>query len=262
MGATARAMMGSSDVAPAPEQTRGMGARRTSIASDGEETDSSSIDVSLDPRHRRITFRVTYSSAMITAFALIVAVAVAYVIGRRVARGPAVAVASETTEQIRSRPPRPDVLNVPPANTSSNNSQNAGTTAPPREPDHGVSSRTNTGSSEGAGSSPTTAASPQGRVVGMNYLVIQSYPDEKSALEARDMLLKVGIGCTVERQKFRGLNPDWYTVVGTQGFVRASGTEYEAYKNRLSELSQQFAQTKRSFKAFALLPYKWDKPGP
>ena len=268
VGATARSMLG------APATTATTTTREQSQSSrngnhelaDGNGDDSApSVDVSLDPRHHRITFRVTYSSAIITAFAILVAVGVAYLVGRKMSRGPAMAVASETSEQLRARPARPDVLNVPPANNLVNppHSSTSGTNpAPPREPDGGVTSRPPAETHDNPGTQPPTPATgAQGRVIGQNYLVIQSYPDEKSALDARDALLKAGIGCTVEHQKFRGLNPDWYTVVGTQGFARASGGEYEAYKKRLADLSQEFAQTKRSFKAFALLPYKWDKSG-
>jgi hypothetical protein len=90
--------------------------------------------------------------------------------------------------------------------------------------------------------------------------VIQSYPDEKTATEVRDLLLQSGIGCTVEQQKLRGLNTGWYHVVGTQGFIRISGADYDAYYKRLEQISRQIAQGKRSFRGFALLPYKWDKP--
>ena len=96
------------------------------------------------------------------------------------------------------------------------------------------------------------------RSVNLNYVVAQSYPDEKSANDAQDAFIKAGVGCTIE-QKLRGLNPSWYSVVGTQGFARVSTDDYKTYVDKLRQISQQFAQGKRSFKAFDPMPYKWDR---
>jgi hypothetical protein len=251
-GASARAMRG----AVAGRTTELQESSNGQSAAEG----SHSVDVSVDPKRRQITFRVTYSSAMVTAFAIVVVVGLAYVVGRKVSRGPSPAVASETTEQIRARPPRPDVLNVTPTgNTQGASTHNGASPSPPapREAEGGVSAWPS--ETHQSTTNPPTVAPDQGRIVGTNYLVIQSYPDEKTAIEVRDLLLQSGIGCTVENQKLRGLNTGWFHVVGTQGFIRISGADYDAYYKRLEQLSRQIGQGKRSFKGFALLPYKWDK---
>ena len=98
------------------------------------------------------------------------------------------------------------------------------------------------------------------RVVGLNYVVVQSYPDRKSAEEARDVLIHAGIPATVE-QKLRGLNPSWFMVVGTEGFERVKSGPYLGYEKRIRQLSDGFAK-KKSFKAFEPLPYKWSKSDP
>ena len=109
---------------------------------------------------------------------------------------------------------------------------------------------------------PNAPAQPGPRVLNLNYVVVQSYPDQKSAEEARDALVKAGIGCTIEHDlKLRGLNESWYTVIGAQGFQRASGKDYESYVAKIVDVSEKFAQRKRSFKAFQPLAYKWTHAG-
>jgi hypothetical protein len=96
------------------------------------------------------------------------------------------------------------------------------------------------------------------RIHGLNYVIIQGYPDEASAKAALKVLAENGLGCTIERG-LRGLNRDWYIVVGTEGFGRISGREYENYVKKIQAVSDKFTDRK-SFKAFDPLPYKWDRP--
>ena len=213
---------------------------------------SSNVDARADAERHHITFKVTYSSAIVTAFAVVVVVALAYVVGRKVSTGPAPAIATETTEQLRSGQPQPGVLDLG-SPTSSPRTPDA---TPPRTGDNAAGAPGTTG----AGGAPPVNdnGASSNRTVHLNYVVVQSYPDEKSANEARDALIKAGIPCTIE-QGLRGLKPDWYSVVGTQGFQRISSAEYQAYVGRINQVSQQFAQGKRSFKAFQPMAYKWDK---
>ncbi len=96
------------------------------------------------------------------------------------------------------------------------------------------------------------------RTIGLNYVIIQSYPEQKTAEEARDALAKSGISTTIEKG-LRGLNPSWFTVVGTDGFARIRSTEYENYVKRVQQVSDSFAKSRKSFKAFEPMGYKWDK---
>jgi len=87
---------------------------------------------------------------------------------------------------------------------------------------------------------PPNLAQPGQRVVNMHYVLMQSYFEEKTAEEARDFLNQNGIACTIERG-VKGWRPDFYQVIGLQGFLRPSGPEYLAYRHRVEELGLQFS---------------------
>jgi len=97
-------------------------------------------------------------------------------------------------------------------------------------------------------------AQPGARIVNMHYVLMQSYFEEKDAIDARDYLSKNGIPCTIERH-VKGWRPDLYLVVGLQGFARASGSEYLKYRNSIIELGAKFSKSK--FKRFQPQAIKW-----
>ena len=92
-----------------------------------------------------------------------------------------------------------------------------------------------------------------GRVVGRNYIVVQSYPDISTANEAREHLAKSGISCTVEK----GLSfaPRWYCVVTLAGFEKVSSREYEDCVRKIQSASNRFVSPK--FKKFEPQAYRW-----
>jgi hypothetical protein len=98
---------------------------------------------------------------------------------------------------------------------------------------------------------------PNARQVNLNYLLIQSYGDQKTAQEACDFLNKNGVPVTIE-QGIKNWRKDFYLVVGLQGFPRASGAEYQAYRQKILDLSAQFAPP-HSYKRFEPIAIKWDK---
>ncbi|MGH7178041.1 MAG: hypothetical protein ACREJC_11720 [Tepidisphaeraceae bacterium] len=202
----------------------------------------SGINVALDHDRHQVTVRASYTSALVTVFAAVILVALAFIVGRRMSRGPALAVASQTSEELQAGPAHPGALNLAPPTRPQRTAEETATPPAVVFPVH---------------ESPFADGA---RVIGHNYVVIQSYPDEKSAVEARDLLVKGGIACTVE-QKLRGLNPNWYTVVGTDAFPRGSDEAYQQYVAKLGKISTEYAG-KKSFKAFQPLRYKWDKPAP
>ena len=97
-------------------------------------------------------------------------------------------------------------------------------------------------------------AQPGARIVNLHYVLMQSYFEEKTAIEARDFLDKNGIPCTIERG-VKGWRADFYQVIGLQGFPRPSGAEYLAYRNRIVQLGQQFSKSK--YKRFQPEAIKW-----
>jgi hypothetical protein len=96
------------------------------------------------------------------------------------------------------------------------------------------------------------------RIVGLNYVVIQNYfDDRKAAEEARDVLLKHGVRCTVEPGPEGWANMKWFSVVGTSGFDKTrQSPEYAQYVANIMNISKEYAGTSR-FKQFDPQPFKW-----
>jgi hypothetical protein len=99
---------------------------------------------------------------------------------------------------------------------------------------------------------------PAPREVNLNYVLVQSYGDQKTASEACDFLNHNGIPCTIERG-VKNWRKDFYLVIGLQGFTRVSGPDYLAYRSRIEALSAQFAAPHSYYKGFAPQPIKWDR---
>ena len=103
----------------------------------------------------------------------------------------------------------------------------------------------------------TFMVSDANRTLGLQYVIIQSYPEEEKPLAeaAMQTLNQHGVLCTVER----GLPyaPTWYCVVGITGFARTKEVpEYDAYVGRVQKISDQFAGTSK-FKKFEPKPFRW-----
>jgi hypothetical protein len=113
-------------------------------------------------------------------------------------------------------------------------------------------------SADAAAARPASSVfTPTNRQVNLNYLLIQSYGDQKTAQEACDFLNKGGVPCTIE-QGVKNWRKDFYLVIGLQGFPRASGPEYIEYRKKIEALSAQFAPP-HSYKRFDPIAIKWDK---
>ncbi|HLL90481.1 MAG TPA: hypothetical protein VK324_14370, partial [Tepidisphaeraceae bacterium] len=106
---------------------------------------------------------------------------------------------------------------------------------------------------------PTTplAVESPNRIVGMNYVIVQSYPDEKSANDAVDILARNAIPCTVVKGPPGWANNSWFSVVGTRGYDKLrNNPEYDAYVKKIQRVSDAFAGKSR-FKQFDPRPYRW-----
>ena len=55
----------------------------------------------LDKDRQQITFKISYTGAIIVSFALLVAMTLVYLVGKKMSRSPGLAVASQTSEQLR-----------------------------------------------------------------------------------------------------------------------------------------------------------------
>jgi hypothetical protein len=147
-------------------------------------------------------------------------------------------------QQIRQQAPRPGVLEV-------------AVQTHPISPQPDEDAAANAGPSDTLAQSADAVLPPAPRQVNLNYVLVQSYGDERTADEARDFLNKNGIPCTIERG-VKNWRKDFYLVVGLQGFARISGPDYAAYRTRIESLSAQFA-AHSSYRGFAPQAVKWER---
>ena len=216
-----------------------------------------------DPDRQVMSFQFSYTAAGICAFALIVVLALMYVIGKVNARHPTPALAEHTTDELRNGPAQPDVLNVgggdgpdvamaaaplPTAKTPQNNDA-ARKSQPPARPQATWTEP----------KPPTTLMETnEKRTVGMQYVLVQSYPPEEKALAEQTVKLlnNNGILCTLET----GLSyaPRWYCIVGVTGFTRVRNSpEYDAYVAKITEVGETIKGQQKFFKKFENKPIKW-----
>jgi hypothetical protein len=200
--------------------------------------------LAIDPHRRLVLLRLSYTSAAICMMAMATTVAAAYLVGRRSeswsAQRDRPVIADVTTEQLRAGPAVPEVTNVR------------------HEPVTVVLQRDPPGS---PASNPNQPLIGPNRQVGLNYVVIQSYPEEKMAQQAVAALQQAGVGATIER-KLPGwtASGQWYAVVGIHGFNKIrDNPEYDKYLSTIKKVSDQYAKPK-SFRAFNNpQPYKWPR---
>jgi hypothetical protein len=206
---------------------------------------SSPTPVTVQRQGGLLALRVSYGTAIITAFALATVVISAFLIGKRWQNRPQTVLAPTTTPELRRQAPRPNLTDVrrvsnPPQVTYSGD-----------PPDVMANNAAATGTNV-AGNAP---ARPKEREVGLNYVMIQSYPEEKMAIAAAAALRQNGIDCTVEKgipNFFR------YSVVGQIGFSRISNNpQLEAYMSKIRSISDSYAKKPNSFAAFKPQPIKW-----
>jgi hypothetical protein len=152
-------------------------------------------------------------------------------------------------DAIRAEPPHPAVLTVGSSRTESQ-LQNPPTLSPEMMADEQQASQ-----KTGPTAAQSNLAQPGQRVVNMHYVLMQSYFEEKTAQEARDFLARNGIPCTIERG-VKGWRPDFFQVIGLQGFARASGPQYLAYRQHVEDLGERFSPRSR-YKRFQPQAIKW-----
>ena len=236
---------------------------------------NSAVQLVVDRERQELFVRVRYTAAIISAFALVVVVALAYMGGRHFGRGPATALASRSSREIATGPVEKGVLDVgthsgaravvvPPAGTGGGTAPGAGGVSAQPAPTRPAEATfvphvTSTTPRQPAPSAPVKPPDIENgrRIVGKQYVVVQSYAgdQQKLAEEARDFLLKNGVPCTIEKG-IAGWPQNWHTVVGTAGFDRASGAQFEGYRERIIQVGKDFAG-KSAWKQFDPRAIRW-----
>jgi hypothetical protein len=79
--------------------------------------------------------------------------------------------------------------------------------------------------------------------------------------DACDALNRAGIPSTVEKGVAGYTSADWYCVVGTTGFERASGPAYDKYLADIEKVNERYAGKSR-FKRFTPGAVRWRGAAP
>ena len=225
------------------------------------------VAVSVDPDRQLISLRMSYTSALIGGFGVFIALAIAVLIGKSLTRGPSPAIANTSTQQLKQRPATPGVLNVPRRSeqVSGGSNDTVEGSAGPRVAS-GSTGSTGTRNPQQSFNDPRPPATfftdDAHRQNGLNYAIIQSYPDKETAEKAAEFLTKSGIPCTVEKNL-----PNWKlpwaegcAVVGIRGFAKVSNNPaLDAYMKSIMEVSSKFTNGRSRFAGFAVSMYSWKK---
>jgi hypothetical protein len=205
-------------------------------------------------------------------------IGMAFVIGQRVTHGPPSASAAPI-EELRKGKPTPDALLIDPngkALPGSNGSRSTGSRSGELLSALGNSGAGERGGAEGSRNQPTqqqsspvapdrvpvTQATFNGkRIVGMQYVVMQTYPEQTDAQAAIDALAKSGIQAT-SHQGFWPQRPTWFTVIGTTGWEHTrNNPDYQRYLQTITDVSAKFSGKSR-FKAFDPMLFTWKEGKP
>jgi hypothetical protein len=211
-----------------------------------------------DRSRKEITLRLRYTTALVSAFGVCALIGSAYVIGRHINRGPqtasAASIPAATVPQYVHQAPQAGVVDAsrqrllhPVTNTD--------TPQPKRSSEPGTATPTR----EMASSSlvPAGAETRLPRTIGLNYVIIQTYPNEESqtAQATCDFMTKNGIPCTLEKTEFAR---NWICLVGTAGFSRISSAEFKTYVDNIVRLGEKFPSS--HFDHIRPAAYKWKAP--
>lgn len=236
---------------------------------------------STEPREARESagaggkLRVVLPSSQTVAFGLMVAAifGVGFIVGQKFRPHASPVISDATSAELLAGDPRPDVLDI-----AGGSSLTPAMATEVRQP---VAAKVD-GATSPSSSSPSTAAavtsfaSPRvdstvllnshvptsstvdekQRVVGFNYVVIQTYPDKADALGAIGKLNEAGISASLVRGVV-GWRKDWFCVVGNKGFDRIrNNDQYDRYLTAIGRVSDKFAG-KSKWKQFQPSGYKW-----
>ena len=199
-----------------------------------------------EPWLSKFSFKFDLTNSIIAASAVVIVVGLTMLILSKFRGEKVPTMSAVTTADLRKQPPRPAVLDLPRRAVQANPSALLPESAK---------------SSDDQATEKPVSTGPVKRIINMNYLMIQSYQDEKVTQEAADLLNKNGVQCTV----IQGLprwspSPRWFCVVGTKGFApRTTETaEFQKYLEKIREVSMEFSgKGKTKWKQFNPQLYRW-----
>ena len=219
----------------------------------------------VDHDHQAVVLRLSYTAAVITASAAVVAIALALIIGRQwgnpVAAGgtrsTARPAATVDDDRVELSAVSPGVLEV--GSGPNMASVNPGPTSPTLAGDGADAPTDNAGPNPtppGAAPANVGGTLSSDRVVGLQYAVVEGFAtDEQAANAAADYLNGAGIAVTVER----GL-PRWtsnsFTLVGLRPFERTlNSSDWDNYIREIQQVCEK--DTGGRLRRVQPMAYKW-----
>jgi hypothetical protein len=207
---------------------------------------SSGIRFGFNRNNQEFTFQLRYTTALVTAFGVCVLVGLSYVVGRHLGGGPKVASAEPSVKELMQQPAQPDVTRVTKPRVSQNSTPSQRSSTPTVTTDRSGSSAPLANNAvpqrQRMASSfvPASADTSSPRKPGLNYLVIQIYPDDRrsSAEAAKEFFTKNGIPCTIEKTGWT--MGKWLTLIGTAGFNKVSGEDFKTYVEHAAAIAKTY----------------------
>ena len=206
------------------------------------------LRVTMDSDRRQIALKMSYTAAAVAGLALVAVVCLSVMVGQHFGHGNLPILAQTTTDELRRGPAHREVLDPPRRSTVVNSRPAAAETK-------GAVRNAVPAVSEVHSNAPLSDSK---RYAGLNYVVIQSYPESKPEMAEKTaaFLNNHGVNCTVEHDVPGFMR---YSVVGLDGFTKISSSEYLSYVEHLKKLSVEYAGSSRSVKAFEPIAKKWQK---
>jgi hypothetical protein len=254
--------------APTTATSTGMSERIEPVRprSAAQSTTNVGSRIQLDAESKHVKLMLPARTIIAASFAIVVVVGLSYILGHHAGASPSNAGTNDqaTDDSTTVQPIQPKALEVPRRAVAGQGQQPI--KAPVsrrgddvRRRDADSEPRSNDVSQLHDNQSRESDGTDGPRIIGLNYLLVQVYPSQAGAAEARDFLLKNGIGCTIEKvpEGYYGSDKTWLAVITTRGFDRDQlhSAEYDSFKQKIENLSGTFSAKSKS-KQFSLQTYK------
>lgn len=199
-----------------------------------------------------VNLRMRFSTLVISGFAVLMALGIAYVLGKHATEGPQTAsAATDVIDNSRHTPVTPGALNVPHRTVRTN--AGGTTVVPQRRVDPPKVSQTPALPKNVEPEPQIDVTGP--RVIGRNYIIVMTFPPERKAeaQKACDTLVQHGVPCTIEKAPAQVIDPhrNYLAVISSRGFEHTSDPTCTAYVRKVEAL----AHTIRDYQSLML--FKW-----
>ncbi len=199
-----------------------------------------------------LNLRMRFSTLVVSGFAVLMALGIAYVLGKHATEGPQTASAgTDVVETTRHTPVTPGALNVPHRNVRTN--AGGSTVVPQRHFDAPKVIATPANAKNIEPEPQIDLTGP--RVIGRNYIIVMTFPPERKAeaQKACDLLNQHGVPCTIEKAPAQVIDPhrNYLAVISSRGFDHTSDPTCTAYVRKVEAIGRSI----RDYQSLML--FKW-----